>query len=97
MDELLIKDTVLQLRQNNVSNETNNNLKVIISEMSNLVSRWEQLNEADINEVICQIKDLLDAYQSGDIIYLADVLEYEILNLIDDGKQNRKLYIWKYI
>ncbi len=86
MDELLIKDTVLQLRQNNVSNETNNNLKVIISEMSNLVSRWEQLNEADINEVICQIKDLLDAYQSGDIIYLADVLEYEILNLIDDGK-----------
>lgn len=86
MDELLIKDTVLQLRQNNVSNETNNNLKVIISEMSNLVSQWEQLNEADINEVICQIKDLLDAYQSGDIIYLADVLEYEILNLIDDGK-----------
>lgn len=86
MDELLIKDTVLQLRQNNVSNETNNNLKVIISEMSNLISRWEQLNEADINEVICQIKDLLDAYQSGDIIYLADVLEYEILNLIDDGK-----------
>lgn len=86
MDELLIKDTVLQLRQNNVSNETNNNLKVIISEMSNLVSPWEQLNEADINEVICQIKDLLDAYQSGDIIYLADVLEYEILNLIDDGK-----------
>lgn len=61
-------------------------MKVIISEMSNLVSRWEQLNEADINEVICQIKDLLDAYQSGDIIYLADVLEYEILNLIDDGK-----------
>lgn len=86
MDELLIKDTVLQLRQNNVSNETNNNLKVIISEMSNLVSQWEQLNEADINEVICQIKDLLDAYQSGDIIYLADVLEYEILNLINDGK-----------
>ena len=86
MDELLIKDTVLQLRQNNVSNETNNSLKVIISEMSNLVSQWEQLNEADINEVICQIKDLLDAYQSGDIIYLADVLEYEILNLINDGK-----------
>lgn len=86
MDELLIKDTVIQLRQNNVSNETNNNLKVIISEMSNLVSQWEQLNEADINEVICQIKDLLDAYQSGDIIYLADVLEYEILNLINDGK-----------
>lgn len=86
MDELLIKDTVLQLRQNNVSNETNNNLKVIISEMSNLVSQWEQLNEADINEVICQIKDLLDAYQSGDIIYLADVLEYEISNLINDGK-----------
>lgn len=86
MDELLIKDMVLQLRQNNVSNETNNNLKVIISEMSNLVSQWEQLNEADINEVICQIKDLLDAYQSGDIIYLADVLEYEISNLINDGK-----------
>ena len=86
MDELLIKDTVLQLRQNNVSNETNNNLKVIISEMSNLVSQWEQLNDADINEVICQIKDLLDAYQSGDIIYLADVLEYEISNLINDGK-----------
>ena len=86
MDELLIKDTVLQLRQNNVSNETNNNLKVIISEMSNLVSQWEQLNEADINEAICQIKDLLDAYQSGDIIYLADVLEYEISNLINDGK-----------
>ena len=86
MDKILIKDTVIQLRQNNVSNETNNNLKVIISEMSNLVSQWEQLNEADINEVICQIKDLLDAYQSGDIIYLADVLEYEILNLIDDGK-----------
>lgn len=86
MDELLIKDTVIQLRQNNVSNETNSNLKVIISEMGNLVSQWKQLNEADINEVICQIKDLLDAYQSGDVIYLADVLEYEISNLIDDGK-----------
>ena len=45
-----------------------------------------KLNGADINEAICQIKELLDAYQSGDIIYLADVLEYEILNLIDDGK-----------
>lgn len=86
MNELLIKDTVLQLRQNNVSNETNNNLKVIISEIGNLVSRWEQLNGTDINEAICQIKEFLDAYQSGDIIYLADVLEYEILNLIDDGK-----------
>ena len=86
MDGLLIKDTVLQLRQNNVGNETNNNLKVIISEIGNLVSQWEQLNGADINEAICQIKELLDAYQSGDIIYLADVLEYEILNLIDDGK-----------
>lgn len=86
MDELLIKDTVIQLRRNNVSGETNKNLKVIISGMSNWVSQLQQLNEADINETICQIRDLLDAYQSGDIIYLADVLEYEILNLIDDGK-----------
>lgn len=86
MDKLLIKDTVIQLRQNNVSNETNNNLKVIIGEMNNLVSQLLQMNEADINGIICQIKDLLDAYQGGDIIYLADVLEYEILNLINDGK-----------
>ena len=86
MDKLLIKDTVIQLRQNNVSNETNNNLKVIIGEMNNLVSQLQQMNEADINGIICQIKDLLDAYQDGDIIYLADVLEYEILNLINDGK-----------
>ena len=86
MDKLLIKDTVIQLRQNNVSNETNNNLKVIIGEMNNLVSELQQMNEADINGIICQIKDLLDAYQGGDIIYLADVLEYEILNLINDGK-----------
>lgn len=86
MDKLLIKDTVIQLRQNNVSNETNNNLKVIIGEMSNLVSQLQQMNEADINGIICQIKDLLDAYQGGDIIYLADVLEFEISNLIDDSK-----------
>lgn len=86
MDKLLIKDTVIQLRQNNVSNETNNNLKVIIGEMNNLVSQLQQMNEADINGIICQIKDLLDAYQGGDIIYLADVLEYEILNLINDDK-----------
>ena len=86
MDKLLIKDTVIQLRKNNVSNETNNNLKVIIGEMNNLVSQLQQMNEADINGIICQIKDLLDAYQGGDIIYLADVLEYEILNLINDGK-----------
>lgn len=86
MDKLLIKDTVIQLRQNNVSNETNNNLKVIIGEMNNLVSQLQQMNEADINGIICQIKDLLDAYQGGDIIYLADVLEYEILNLINDCK-----------
>ena len=86
MDKLLIKDTVIQIPQNNVSNETNNNLKVIIGEMNNLVSQLQQMNEADINRIICQIKDLLDAYQGGDIIYLADVLEYEISNLIDDGK-----------
>lgn len=86
MDKILIKDTVIQLRQNNVSNETNNNLKVIIGEMSNLIFQLQQMNEADVNGIICQIKDLLDAYQSGDIIYLADVLEYEISNLIDDSK-----------
>ena len=86
MDKLLIKDTVIQLRQNTVSNETNNNLKVIIGEMGNLVSQLQQMNEADINGIICQIRDLLDACQGGDIIYLADVLEYEISNLIDDSK-----------
>lgn len=86
MDQLLIKNTIIQLRQNNVSNETDDNLRVIIGGMRNLVSQLQQIKATNINQAIFQIKELLDAYQSGDIIYLADVLEYEILNLIDDGK-----------
>jgi len=83
MNELLIKDIVIQLRQNNITNDTEISLKEIIGGMNHLVSQLQGKNGIDMNQVVCRIRDLLDAYQSGDIIYLADVLEYEILDLIN--------------
>ena len=39
-------------------------------------------NDENLEECVRRLQDLKEAYSSGDIIFLADVLEYEILDMI---------------
>ena len=79
-----INQQIILLRQN--KDETNKD--ELIGKLSNNVKEFlgdtiDENNSATIEECLRRLHDLLDAYSSRDIVFLADVLEYEILDMIE--------------
>lgn len=81
MNENIIRDTIVKLRQNNIDSNIDSNLRTIISDLNSAVLKLNGIENIQQN-LINILKDLVDAYKKMDIIYIADVLEYELLGIL---------------
>ncbi len=85
MNENIIRDTIIKLRQNNIDNNIDSNLRTIINDLNSIIlklNETENIQQNLLQNLINILKDLVDAYKIMDIVYIADVLEYELLGIL---------------
>lgn len=81
------EDAIQELRQNqeNLDKNTGVTVQKIIAVLTKSMQNPElakQENEQLLAEVVRRLKELVEAYQGSDIVRLADVLQYEIMELL---------------
>ena len=79
-----IRDQIIWLRQNKDDIDSGELVSNLVRAIKIFLDEWCILDDNDENleECVRRLQDLKEAYSSGDIIFLADVLEYEILDMI---------------
>lgn len=82
--ESYTKDQIILLRQNKDEINSSELVSKLVKEVKHFLDDTlvTEKNSGDLEECVRRLQDLLEAYSSGDIIFLADVLEYEILDMI---------------
>lgn len=82
----MTEEVILALRQNreDVLNQVNRLMKPLLCRLSELVQCLEQQENAEeVNQIIlARLQNLNMAYSRMDIVLLADVLQYEIVELL---------------
>lgn len=77
---------VLQLRQNNIDENTDRNMKNIFENINKLLLKKENSKDLEnpvLEDLVKVVRNLLEAYKIGDVVFIADVLEYELLELTE--------------
>lgn len=90
--ETLIRQKTVLLRQNKDEAEPSELVQIIVTQVKSILEDVIEtgIDNWPVEESIRRLRDLEDAYTSGDIVYLADVLEYEMLDLIYYMEENYK-------
>lgn len=86
MEKKLIREMVLQLRQNNIDENTDRNMKNIFENINKLLLKKENSKDLEnpvLEDLVKVVRNLLEAYKIGDVVFIADVLEYELLELTE--------------
>lgn len=86
MERKLIREMVLQLRQNNIDENTDRNMKNIFENINKLLLKKENSKDLEnpvLEDLVKVVRNLLEAYKIGDVVLIADVLEYELLELTE--------------
>lgn len=91
--EIETKEVIEELRQNQDERNSSEYIKRLLTTvMETLKQELANQNETIPMEMcLGRIQDLKEAYASGDIIFLADVLEYEILDMLYYLHENTKV------
>lgn len=79
-----IRKQIILLRQNKDEIDSRELVSNLIRDVKLFLDNYFIAeNDNDIlEECVRRLQDLMGAYSSGDIIFLADILEYEILDII---------------
>lgn len=90
--ECSVKNQVVLLRQNKDGIDTWELVSKLVREIKLFLDdAFDAENSSGtLEECVRRLQDLTEAYSSGDIIFLADVLEYEILDMIVWVEENGK-------
>lgn len=82
--ESIIRDQIILLRQNKDETDSGELVSNLVRTVKIFLDKWCILddNNENLEECVRRLQDIKEAYFSGDIIFLADVLEYEILDMI---------------
>ena len=90
--EIFTRQQIVLLRQNSDEINTSELLKNLIPEIKAVLEEAGEKENTSwpMEECLRRLRDLTEAYASQDIFFLADVLEYEILDLICYIEENSK-------
>lgn len=90
--ETLIRKKTVLLRQNKEEAEPFELVQIIVALLKSVLDDVIESGADNwpVEESIRRLRDLEKAYVCGDIVYLADVLEYEMLDLIYYMEENYK-------
>lgn len=79
-----IRDQIILLRQNKDEIDSREIVSNLVKDVKFFFDKSfiEKDDSGTLEECVRRLQDLMGAYSSGDIIFLADVLEYEILDMI---------------
>ena len=82
--ECYIRNQIVLLRQNKDEIDSGKLVSKLVREIKLFLDDAFVADNSSgtLEECVRRLQDLKEAYSSGDIIFLADVLEYEILDMI---------------